>query len=49
MPARPELAGPGLPRLSGADPGLPGLTAQELRVARLMASGLSGIAKTQGT
>ncbi len=36
-----ELAGVGLRPRSGGDSGLPGLTAQELRVARLVASGLS--------
>jgi DNA-binding CsgD family transcriptional regulator/tetratricopeptide (TPR) repeat protein len=36
-----ELAGGGLRPRGGGDPGLPGLTAQELRVARLVASGLS--------
>ena len=32
---------PSLRLAPGSDPGLPGLTAQELRVARLVASGLS--------
>ena len=36
-----ELAGAGLRPRSGGDSGLPGLTVQELRVARLVASGLS--------
>jgi DNA-binding CsgD family transcriptional regulator len=36
-----ELAGAGLRPRPGGDPGLPELTAQELRVARLVASGLS--------
>jgi DNA-binding CsgD family transcriptional regulator len=36
-----ELTALGLRPRRGGDPGLPGLTAQELRVARLVASGLS--------
>lgn len=36
-----EPAGAGLPRRPGHDPGVPELTTQELRVARLVASGLS--------
>lgn len=36
-----ELAGARLLPRPGGDSGLPGLTAQELRVARLVASGLS--------
>ncbi len=36
-----ELAGVGLRPRSGGDSGLPGLTSQELRVAQLVASGLS--------
>jgi DNA-binding CsgD family transcriptional regulator len=36
-----ELTGLGVRPSGGGDPGLPGLTAQELRVARLVASGLS--------
>jgi len=36
-----ELAGVGLRPKSGGDPALPGLTSQELRVAQLVASGLS--------
>ena len=36
-----ELAAAGLRPQPGGDPGLSGLTAQELRVARLVASGLS--------
>ena len=36
-----EPAAPGLPRQPGRDPGGPALTTQELRVARLVASGLS--------
>ncbi len=39
--AEAELTGLGLRPRSGDDPDLPGLTAQELRVARLVASGLS--------
>jgi DNA-binding CsgD family transcriptional regulator len=36
-----ELTAIGLRAQTGGDPGLPGLTAQELRVARLVAAGLS--------
>jgi DNA-binding CsgD family transcriptional regulator len=39
--ARAELGALGVRLRSGGDPDLPGLTAQELRVARLVASGLS--------
>jgi DNA-binding NarL/FixJ family response regulator len=38
---RAELTALGVRRRDGGDPDLPGLTAQELRVARLVASGLS--------
>ena len=36
-----ELTALGVRPRGGGDPGLPGLTARELRVARLVASGLS--------
>ncbi|MGO9161774.1 MAG: AAA family ATPase [Streptosporangiaceae bacterium] len=39
--ARAELAALGVRRKAGGDPDLPGLTPRELRVARLVASGLS--------